>query len=154
MAGGVRSDRRSGNLSLVSNLQAFQKLKCQGTRCSDEFHLSDLDIRPILTGKIRVLKTNSALICFLKECRLPWSEEPSRHIFWYTLNGRGYDLGELRALQDWYVKSHFSQSRCKRSGFIRRLPETISDFRRSNKLTYYNITLADVLDATRRIIMM
>ena len=24
-------------------------------------------------------------------------------IFWYTLDGRGYDLGRLRALQDWYV---------------------------------------------------
>jgi Cu(I)/Ag(I) efflux system membrane protein CusA/SilA len=26
------------------------------------------------------------------------------HVFWYTLEGPGYDLGELRALQDWYVK--------------------------------------------------
>ncbi len=26
------------------------------------------------------------------------------HIFWYTLDGPGYDLGQLRAIQDWYVK--------------------------------------------------
>jgi len=26
------------------------------------------------------------------------------HIFWYTLDAPGYDLGELRALQDWYIK--------------------------------------------------
>jgi len=26
------------------------------------------------------------------------------HIFWYTLDAPGYDLGELRALQDWYLR--------------------------------------------------
>ena len=26
------------------------------------------------------------------------------HIFWYTIEGKGYDLGELRAVQDWYVR--------------------------------------------------
>lgn len=26
------------------------------------------------------------------------------HVFWYTLEGSGFDLGELRAIQDWYVK--------------------------------------------------
>lgn len=25
-------------------------------------------------------------------------------IFWYTVEGRGYDLGRLRAIQDWYVR--------------------------------------------------
>ncbi len=26
------------------------------------------------------------------------------HIYWYTLDAPGYDLGELRALQDWYIR--------------------------------------------------
>ena len=26
------------------------------------------------------------------------------HVFWYTLKANNYDLGELRAIQDWYVK--------------------------------------------------
>ena len=26
------------------------------------------------------------------------------HIFWYSLDAKGYDLGEQRALQDWYIK--------------------------------------------------
>ncbi|MFP5501482.1 MAG: efflux RND transporter permease subunit, partial [Candidatus Sericytochromatia bacterium] len=26
------------------------------------------------------------------------------HVFWYVLDGPGYDLGELRALQDWFVR--------------------------------------------------
>src|SRR5690606_24814936 len=26
------------------------------------------------------------------------------HVLWYTLNAKGMDLGEQRAIQDWYVK--------------------------------------------------
>src|SRR5438552_919874 len=26
------------------------------------------------------------------------------HIFWYTVEGKGYDLGTLRATQDWFIK--------------------------------------------------
>src|SRR5437667_6220321 len=29
-------------------------------------------------------------------------------IFWYTVEGPGYDLGRLRAIQDWYVRSQLS----------------------------------------------
>lgn len=29
-------------------------------------------------------------------------------IFWYTVEGRGYDLGRLRAIQDWYVRGQLA----------------------------------------------
>ena len=29
---------------------------------------------------------------------------PTGQIFWYTVEGRGYDLGKLRDIQDWFVK--------------------------------------------------
>src|SRR5262249_30006319 len=29
-------------------------------------------------------------------------------IFWYTVEGNGYDLGRLRAIPDWYVRSQLS----------------------------------------------
>src|SRR4029077_18494425 len=29
-------------------------------------------------------------------------------IFWYTVEGPGYDLGRLRAVQDWYVRSQLN----------------------------------------------
>jgi Cu(I)/Ag(I) efflux system membrane protein CusA/SilA len=29
---------------------------------------------------------------------------PTGQIFWYTIEGRGYDLGRLRGIQDWFVK--------------------------------------------------
>ncbi len=29
---------------------------------------------------------------------------PTGQIFWYTVEGRGYDLGKLRGIQDWFVK--------------------------------------------------
>src|SRR5262245_15302458 len=34
---------------------------------------------------------------------------PTGQIFWYTVEGRGYDLGKLRDLQDWFV-SHQLES--------------------------------------------
>src|SRR5579872_6422141 len=30
---------------------------------------------------------------------------PTGQIFWYTLEGRGYDLAKLRGIQDWFVKN-------------------------------------------------
>lgn len=30
---------------------------------------------------------------------------PTGQIFWYTLEGRGYDLARLRSIQDWFVKN-------------------------------------------------
>ena len=26
------------------------------------------------------------------------------HVFWYTVEGKDYDLGELRGIQDWYIR--------------------------------------------------
>lgn len=72
------------------------------------------------------------------------------HIFWYTLDGKGYDLGELRALQDWYVKFALQSvpgvsEVASFGGFQKQYQISVDP----NKLIYYNITLEDVLDATR-----
>jgi len=72
------------------------------------------------------------------------------HILWYTLEGKGYDLGELRALQDWYVKYALQtvpgvSEVASFGGFQKQYQISVDP----HKLTYYNITLADVLKATR-----
>jgi CzcA family heavy metal efflux pump len=72
------------------------------------------------------------------------------HIFWYTLDAPGYDLGELRALQDWYVKFALQNVQgvsevASYGGFQKQYQITIDP----NKLVYYNITLMDVLKAVR-----
>jgi len=72
------------------------------------------------------------------------------HIFWYTLNAKGYDLGELRALQDWYVKfalqSVSGVSEVASFGGFQKQYQIVID---PHKLTYYNISLTNVLKATR-----
>jgi Cu/Ag efflux pump CusA len=49
------------------------------------------------------------------------------HVFWYTLQGDGYDLGELRAVQDWYVKFALQNVEgCERSSIFRWFSKAIS----------------------------
>lgn len=72
------------------------------------------------------------------------------HVFWYTLDAPGYDLGELRALQDWYVKFALQNAQgvsevASFGGFQKQYQITIDP----NKLVYYNIPLMDVLQAVR-----
>jgi len=72
------------------------------------------------------------------------------HIYWYTLSAKGYDLGELRALQDWYVKFALQSvpgvSEVASFGGFQKQYQIVID---PHKLTYYNISLTDVLKATR-----
>ena len=72
------------------------------------------------------------------------------HIFWYTLDGKGLDLGELRALQDWYVKYALQSvpgvsEVASFGGFQKQYQVSVDP----HKLIYYNISLSDVIDATR-----
>jgi len=72
------------------------------------------------------------------------------HIFWYTLDAKGYDLGELRALQDWYVKFALQTvpgvSEVASFGGFQKQYQIVID---PNKLNYYGIPMTDVLKATR-----
>ncbi|HXA00518.1 MAG TPA: efflux RND transporter permease subunit [Cytophagaceae bacterium] len=70
------------------------------------------------------------------------------HIFWYTLDAPGYDLGEQRALQDWYIKFALQtvpgvSEVASFGGFQKQYQVTINP----DKLAYYNIALMDVLKA-------
>jgi Cu/Ag efflux pump CusA len=72
------------------------------------------------------------------------------HIFWYTLDAKGYDLGELRALQDWYVKFGLQTVEgvsevASFGGFQKQYQITIDP----HKLNYYNIPMMDVLKAVK-----
>jgi Cu(I)/Ag(I) efflux system membrane protein CusA/SilA len=72
------------------------------------------------------------------------------HIFWYTLDAPGYDLGELRALQDWYVKFGLQNvpgvsEVASFGGFQKQYQITIDP----NKLAYFKIPLMDVLNKVR-----
>lgn len=72
------------------------------------------------------------------------------HIYWYTLEAPGYDLGELRSIQDWYVKFALQNVQgvsevASFGGFQKQYQVTIDP----NKLAFYKIPLMDVLKAVR-----
>lgn len=72
------------------------------------------------------------------------------HIFWYTLEAKDWDLGELRTLQDWYVK--FALQNVSGVSEVASFGGQQKQYQvniNPNKLNYYNIPLMQVLNAIR-----
>lgn len=72
------------------------------------------------------------------------------HVLWYTLDAKGIDLGEQRALQDWYVKFALQNvpgvsEVASFGGFQKQYQLTIDP----NKLTYYNVSVPQVIQSVR-----
>ncbi|MGB2867661.1 MAG: CusA/CzcA family heavy metal efflux RND transporter [Bacteroidota bacterium] len=72
------------------------------------------------------------------------------HVFWYTLEGP-YDLGSLRAVQDWYVKLNLQGVQgvsevASIGGLVRQYQVDINP----NKMKAFSITIADVRNAVMR----
>lgn len=71
-------------------------------------------------------------------------------IFWYTLEGRGFDLQELRSVQDWYVRFALQSVEgvsevASVGGYVKEYQVDIDP----EALRYYGLTLARVLEAVR-----
>ena len=72
------------------------------------------------------------------------------HILWYTLDAPGMDLGEQRALQDWYVKFALQNvdgvsEIASFGGFQKQYQVTVNP----NKLLYYRLSVPQVINAIR-----
>lgn len=72
------------------------------------------------------------------------------HVFWYTLDARHMDLGEQRALQDWYVKFALQTvpgvaEIASFGGFEKQYQLVVDPV----KLQFYNVSLMDVMNAVR-----
>lgn len=72
------------------------------------------------------------------------------HILWYTLDAPGMDLGEQRALQDWYVKFALQNvpgvsEIASFGGFQKQYEITLNP----NKLIYYDLSAQDVIRSIR-----
>lgn len=72
------------------------------------------------------------------------------HILWYTLDAPKLDLGEQRALQDWYVKFALQNvrgvSEIASFGGYQKQYQIVVD---PNKLAYYQLTIPQVIAAVR-----
>lgn len=72
-------------------------------------------------------------------------------IFWYTVEGPGYDLGQLRSIQDWYVRYQLNAVEgvsevAGVGGFVKQYQIDVDP----NKLFAHGITTADVYEAVRK----
>lgn len=141
---------------LVSNLQGIPKVK--NIRGSSMFGMSFVyvifeDNTDIYWARTRVLERLN-----FAQRLLPGGVTPTLgpdgtgvgHIFWYHLDAPGMDLGEQRALQDWYVKFALQtvpgvSEVASFGGFGKQYQVNIDPY----KLNYYNVPLMDVLNAIR-----
>lgn len=141
---------------LVSNLQGIPNVKA--IRGASMFGMSFIfvifnDDAEIYWARTRVLER----LNFAQQA-LPQGVTPSLgpdgtgvgHVFWYTLQGDGYDLGELRAVQDWYVKFALQNVEgvsevASFGGFQKQYQVSINP----HKLVYYNVSAMDVANALK-----
>ncbi|MEO7991506.1 MAG: efflux RND transporter permease subunit [Chryseolinea sp.] len=139
---------------LVSNLQGLPEIK--SIRAASMFGMSFVfvifnDDVDIYWARSRVLERLNYAQKFLPPGLTP-SLGPDGtgvgHVFWYTLDAPGYNLGELRALQDWYVKFALQKVEgvsevASFGGFQKQYQVTIDPY----KLVYFNVPLMDVTKA-------
>ncbi len=142
--------------TLVSNLQGIPNVKA--IRAASMFGMSFIfvifdDNAEIYWARTRVLERLNYAQRFLPDGVTP-SLGPDGtgvgHVFWYTLQGDGYDLGELRAAQDWYVKFALQNVQgvsevASFGGFQKQYQVSINP----HKLVYYNVSAMDVANAIK-----
>jgi len=73
------------------------------------------------------------------------------HVFWYTIQGKGYDLEQLRTLQDWFVRYQLNTvpgvaEVASIGGFVREYQVDLDPV----KLWSYNIKTGQVMEALQR----
>ena len=141
---------------LVSNLQNIPRIK--NVRGTSMFGMSFVyvvfeDNVDIYWARTRVLERLNSAQKLLPEDVTPTLGPDGTgvgHVFWYTLDAPGYDLGELRALQDWYVRYGLQTVKgvsevASFGGFQKQYQINIDP----HKLNYYKIPLQDVLKSVK-----
>ncbi|MFC1754673.1 efflux RND transporter permease subunit [Thermoproteota archaeon] len=72
-------------------------------------------------------------------------------IFWYTVEGEGYNLAELRSLQDWYIRYQLNAVQgvaevASVGGYVKQYQIDIEP----NKLLAYDVGIHDVINAVQK----
>ncbi|MEO6405894.1 MAG: efflux RND transporter permease subunit [Ferruginibacter sp.] len=137
---------------LVSNLQGIPKIK--NIRASSMFGMSFIylifeDDVDTYWARTRVLERLNYAQRLLPQGITPTLGPDGTgvgHIFWYTLDARKMDLGEQRALQDWYIKFALQTVQgvaevASFGGFEKQYQLIVDPV----KLQFYNVSLMDVM---------
>jgi len=141
---------------LVSNLQGIAKVK--NIRGTSMFGMSFVyiifeDDVDVYWARTRVLERLNYAQRLLPEGITPTLGPDGTgvgHIFWYTLDAKGMDLGEQRALQDWYIKFGLQTVAgvaevASFGGFEKQYQIVIDPV----KLQFYNLSMMDVMNKVK-----
>jgi CzcA family heavy metal efflux pump len=141
---------------LVSNLQGVPKVK--NIRGTSMFGMSFVyivfeDNVDIYWARTRVLERLNYAQRLLPQGITPTLGPDGTgvgHVFWYTLDAKKMDLGEQRALQDWYIKFALQTvpgvaEVASFGGFEKQYQLVIDPV----KLQFYNISMMDVMNKVK-----
>lgn len=141
---------------LVTNLQGIPKIKY--VRGSSMFGMSFIyvifeDDVDVYWARERVMERISTISRTLPEGVAPQLGPDGTgvgHVLWYTLDAPGMDLGEQRAIQDWYVKFALQNvpgvsEIASFGGFQKQYQISIDP----NKLLYFKLSVPQVIAAVR-----
>ncbi|MBS1668596.1 MAG: efflux RND transporter permease subunit [Bacteroidetes bacterium] len=141
---------------LVSNLQGIPKVK--NIRGSSMFGMSfvyvifedDVDVYWARTRVLERLNYAQRLLPAGVTPTLGPDGSGVGHVFWYTLETKNLDLGEQRALQDWYIKLALQTvpgvaEVASFGGFEKQYQLVIDPV----KLQYYKVSLMDVMNKVK-----
>ena len=141
---------------LVTNLQGLPQVKY--VRANSMFGMSFIYI--IFEDNVDVYWARSRVLERLNSIGnvLPDGVNPTigpdgtgvGHVLWYTLDAKGMDLGEQRAVQDWYIKFALQNvpgvsEIASFGGFQKQYQISIDP----DKLSYYNLNIQDVMRAVK-----
>ena len=142
---------------LAVNLQGLPKVRA--VRASSAFGFSMIyvifeDDADIYWARTRVLERLNYAASLLPPGVVPTLGPDGTgvgHVFWYTLEGKGYDLEQLRTLQDWFVRYQLNTvpgvaEVASIGGFVREYQVDLDP----NRLFSYNVTVGQVMEAIKR----
>jgi Cu/Ag efflux pump CusA len=142
---------------LSVNLQGLAGVKA--IRATSEFGFSMINIIfeddvDFYFARQRVLERLSIAETFLPSGVKPYLAPDATalgQIFWYTVEGEGYDIGRLRAIQDWFVRYQlYSVPGVAEVASVGGYPIEYQIDVDPNKLRAYNITLGELYSAVAK----
>ncbi len=141
---------------LVTNLQGLPKVKA--VRATSMFGMSFIfvifdDDADIYWARSRVLEKLNYASSFLPAGVTPTLGPDGTgvgHVYWYTVEGKDYDLAELRSIQDWYIRYQLNSVQgvaevASIGGFVKQYQIDLDP----NKLAAYDLDYMSVVNAIR-----
>ena len=142
---------------MVVNLQGLAGVKA--VRSSSAFGFSMINVifedgTDLYFARTRILERMNLISSLLPRGVTPILGPDASavgQVFWYTVEGEGKDLGELRAIQDWFVRYQLNSvpgvaEVASVGGFVRQYQIDVDP----NKLAAYGLSIREVIEAVQR----